>query len=460
MALAPEQTGIGIRRHFTTAGRPPLRRGRVGAARRPHHQLPRRRGRLRAARRRVPGRLVAERHQHRRPEVLPGHARHARARVVAAAGRRPGGRHHHRRGACEDGYFVDDDEAETFRAELKHLIVTQKAAFNSPVWFNIGVHGRAAAGVGLLHPRRRRHDGLDPQLVRRGGHDLQGRLGRRASTCRSIRSSSELLKGGGTASRPGQLHARRRRVGRHHQVGRQDPARRQDGHPQRRPPRRRGVHLVQGHRGAQGPGAARRRLRHGPRRQGQPLDPVPERQQLGAGHRRVHAGRRRRRRLAPPGRHRPARSSRPCKARDLMRQIAQAAWECADPGMQFDTTINRWHTARQHRPHQRLATRAREYMHLDNSACNLAQLNLLKFLDDDGTFDVEGFKARRRGRVHRPGDPRRQRRLPDRADRRERPALPPARPRLRQPRRPADGARACPTTPTRAGPGPRPSPRS
>src|SRR5207253_173805 len=67
-------------------------------------------------------------------------------------------------------------------------------------------------------------------------------------------------------------------------------------------------------------------------------------------------------------------------------------WECADPGMQFDTTINRWHTA---------ATTGRingsnpcsEYMHLDNSACNLASLNLLTFLDGDDNFDVDGFKA-------------------------------------------------------------------
>lgn len=79
------------------------------------------------------------------------------------------------------------------------------------------------------------------------------------------------------------------------------------------------------------------------------------------------------------------------KARDIFHQIAEAAWECADPGMQFDTTINRWHTAP-------LAGRisasnpCSEYMHLDNSACNLASINLLKYLRDDGSFDVEGFK--------------------------------------------------------------------
>ncbi|MGH9274782.1 MAG: adenosylcobalamin-dependent ribonucleoside-diphosphate reductase, partial [Acidimicrobiales bacterium] len=90
---------------------------------------------------------------------------------------------------------------------------------------------------------------------------------------------------------------------------------------------------------------------------------------------------------------------RTVRARDLMRQFAQASWECADPGMQFDTTINHWHTA---------ASAGRingsnpcsEYMHLDNSACNLASINLLKFLDlstDVGagttdSFDVDGFR--------------------------------------------------------------------
>ena len=79
-------------------------------------------------------------------------------------------------------------------------------------------------------------------------------------------------------------------------------------------------------------------------------------------------------------------------ARDLMRQISKATWECADPGMQFDTTINRWHTAA-NTGRINGSNPCSEYMHLDNSACNLASLNLLKFLGDDDTFDVEGFQA-------------------------------------------------------------------
>ncbi|HET6755173.1 MAG TPA: LAGLIDADG family homing endonuclease, partial [Jiangellaceae bacterium] len=78
-------------------------------------------------------------------------------------------------------------------------------------------------------------------------------------------------------------------------------------------------------------------------------------------------------------------------ARDLMREIAQAAWECADPGMQYDTTINDWHTTPES-GRINASNPCSEYMHLDNSACNLASLNLLKFLDNDGQFDVTAFR--------------------------------------------------------------------
>jgi ribonucleoside-diphosphate reductase alpha chain len=79
------------------------------------------------------------------------------------------------------------------------------------------------------------------------------------------------------------------------------------------------------------------------------------------------------------------------KARDLMRQISQSAWECADPGMQFDTTINRWHTA-SNTGRINASNPCSEYVHLDNSACNLASINLLKYLDEEGRFDVDGFR--------------------------------------------------------------------
>lgn len=78
------------------------------------------------------------------------------------------------------------------------------------------------------------------------------------------------------------------------------------------------------------------------------------------------------------------------KARELLGEIAQAAWESGDPGVQFDTTINNWHTC----PNSgriNASNPCSEYMHLDDSACNLASLNLLKFLNENGTFDVSAF---------------------------------------------------------------------
>jgi ribonucleoside-diphosphate reductase alpha chain len=78
-------------------------------------------------------------------------------------------------------------------------------------------------------------------------------------------------------------------------------------------------------------------------------------------------------------------------ARDLLRQIAEATWRCADPGVQYDTTINDWHTC----PNSGRITASNpcsEYMHVDDSACNLASLNLMKFRRDDGSFDVDAFE--------------------------------------------------------------------
>ena len=155
----------------------------------------------------------------------------------------------------DGGYFADDEEAEAFRDELKSILVNQRAAFNSPVWFNIGVPGVPAAGQCVLHPRGRRHDGRDPQLVPGGGDHLQGRLGCRDQPVvdpLQLRAPQRRRHG----QRSGELHAWRGRVGRHDQERGQDPPGGEDGDPRRRPPRHRGVRLVQGQGGAQGPRAA------------------------------------------------------------------------------------------------------------------------------------------------------------------------------------------------------------
>ncbi len=135
------------------------------------------------------------------------------------------------------------------------------------------------------------------------------------------------------------------------------------------------------------------------------------------------------------------------RASDLMREIAQAAWECADPGMQYDTTINEWHTS----PASgriNASNPCSEYMHLDNSACNLASLNLLTFMDEEGSFDVARLQARGRGHVHRAGDHRRELDVPDGEDRAQREGLPPARARGTRTSGPCSWPAGSPTTPT------------
>ncbi len=119
----------------------------------------------------------------------------------------------------------------------------------------------------------------------------------------------------------------------------------------------------------------------------------PELQQLGARHRRVPARPSRPTATGTsPGAPSPARSPRPLKARELWEKIGYAAWACADPGLQYHTTVNDWHTCPASGP-IRASNPCSEYMFLDDTACNLASLNLLTFRDEKtGTFDVEGYE--------------------------------------------------------------------
>ena len=147
------------------------------------------------------------------------------------------------------------------------------------------------------------------------------------------------------------------------------------------------------------------------------------------------------------------------RARDLMHQIADAAWRCADPGIQFDTIINDWHTC-PNTGRINASNPCSEYMHVDNSACNLASLNLMRFRRPDGEFDVDGFEhavdivfTAQEILVSNSSYPTEQ--IGENAHKMRQLG-----PRLRQPRRAADGARACPTTPTRVAPTRRRSRRS
>ncbi len=148
------------------------------------------------------------------------------------------------------GYFVDDEEADTFEAELKAILVNQYASFNSPVWFNVGFEEKPQCSACFILSV---DDSMESILdwIRREGIIFRGGSGSGVNLSH-LRSSKEQLSKGGYASGPGLVHARRRRLGRHDQVGRQDPARREDGRPRHRPPGRRALHLVQGARGGEG----------------------------------------------------------------------------------------------------------------------------------------------------------------------------------------------------------------
>ena len=175
MALAPEQATIGIRRHFTEAGVHPY----------DQLQWERRDARITNFR---DGSVAFEQLGVEFPDTWSLNATNIVAQkyfrgTLGTEERESSLRQVIDRVADtitdwgrDGGYFVDDTEAEAFNAELKHLLVNQRAAFNSPVWFNIGVAGVPQQASACFIPRGRRLDGCDPQLVRRRGHDLQGRF--------------------------------------------------------------------------------------------------------------------------------------------------------------------------------------------------------------------------------------------------------------------------------------------
>lgn len=289
----------------------------------------------------------------------------------------------------EGGYFVDDHEADRYNAELKHLLVTQKAAFNSPVWFNIGVPGvpQQASACFILSVEDRMDSILNWYVEE--GTIFKGGSGSGINLSK-IRSSVELLKGGGTASGPvsfmrgadasaGTIKSggKTRRAAKMVILNVDHPDIEEFIWVKAREEKK--IRILEEHGfdmsldGKDMASVQYQNANNSVRVTDEFMQAVVDDAdwELKA----VTTGE----------------VVRTVKARDLMRQIAQAAWECADPGMQFDTTINRWHTA---------AATGRingsnpcsEYMHLDNSACNLASLNLLKFLNEDDTFDIEGYK--------------------------------------------------------------------
>jgi ribonucleoside-diphosphate reductase alpha chain len=289
----------------------------------------------------------------------------------------------------QDGYFVDAAEAEAFRDELKLILVTQRAAFNSPVWFNIGVQGvpQQASACFILAVE----DTMDGILnwYREEGVIFKGGSGSGINLSK-IRSSYELLQGGGTASGPvsfmrgadasaGTIKSggKTRRAAKMVILNVDHPDIEEFVWCKAREERKARVLRDAGFDmdldGADSFSIQYQNANNSVRVTDEFMQAVLDDADWDL--KAVTTGE----------------TIRTVRARDLWREIAQASWECADPGLQFDTTINNWHTA--HATGRINGSNpCSEYMHLDNSACNLASINLLKYLDEDGTFDIEGFK--------------------------------------------------------------------
>ena len=290
----------------------------------------------------------------------------------------------------DGGYFTDDREAEAFSDELKHLIITQKAAFNSPVWFNIGVAGvpQQASACFILSV----DDTMDSILnwYVEEGTIFKGGSGAGINLSK-IRSSLELLKGGGTASGPVSfMRGADSSAGTIKSGGKTRRAAKMVildvDHPdveefiwcKAREERKARVLRDAGFDmdldGVDSHSTQYQNANNSVRVTDDFMQAVVDDADWHL--RAVKTGE----------------ILKSIKARDLMRQISMATWECADPGMQFDTTINRWHTAH-NTGRINGSNPCSEYMHLDNSACNLASINLLRFLGTNDDFDVDGFKA-------------------------------------------------------------------
>jgi ribonucleoside-diphosphate reductase alpha chain len=289
-----------------------------------------------------------------------------------------------------DGYFEDDAEAEAFSAELKFLIVTQRAAFNSPVWFNIGVEGVPQQGSACFILSV--HDSMDSILnwYTEEGVIFKGGSGAGVNLSR-IRASVELLKGGGTASGPVSfMRGADASAGTIKSGGKTRRAAKMvildADHPdiedfvwckaleERKARVLRDAGFDMDLDGADSFSIQYQNANNSVRVTDDFMQAVLDDGEW------------------PLLARTDGTVTRTVRARDLFRQISHAAWECADPGMQFDTTINRWHTA-PNAGRINGSNPCSEYMHIDNSACNLASMNLLKFLDAGGTFDTGGFCA-------------------------------------------------------------------
>jgi ribonucleoside-diphosphate reductase alpha chain len=286
------------------------------------------------------------------------------------------------------GYFATDDEADTFEAELKAILVNQIASFNSPVWFNVGFEETPQCSACFILSI---DDSMESILdwIRREGVIFRGGSGSGLNLSR-LRSSKEQLSKGGYASGPvsfmrgadasaGTIKSggKTRRAAKMVVLDVDHPDVEEFIWCKAREERKARVLEAAGYdMSLDSPDWASiqyQNANNSVRVTDAFMEAVVEGKEWGL----------------------TARTDgsviETVDARGLLKDLAAAAWECADPGVQYDTTINAWHTS-PNTGRINASNPCSEYMHVDDSACNLASLNLLKFRRDDGEFDVAMFE--------------------------------------------------------------------
>ena len=292
----------------------------------------------------------------------------------------------------EGGYFTTDGDAEIFNHELKYLMVHQYASFNSPVWFNIGVEGvpQQASACFILSVADDMHSILD--WFKNEGVIFKGGSGSGINVSK-IRSSREQLSGGGYASGPvsfmrgadsvaGSIKSggTTRRAAKMVVLDSDHPDVREFIWCKAKEEKKAWALGEMGYDMSLNGEAWQSIQFQNANNSVRATDDFMRKAIAGAGEdqdwaltARVDGS-----------------TVETLSARTLLAEISQAAWECGDPGMQFDTTINDWHTSP---VSGRIngSNPCSEYMHIDDSACNLASLNLMCFVRPDGEFDANRF---------------------------------------------------------------------
>jgi ribonucleoside-diphosphate reductase alpha chain len=288
----------------------------------------------------------------------------------------------------QGGYFASHESAQVFQDELTHLLVNQMMAFNSPVWFNCGVETKPQCSACFINSVQDTMGSI-LDLAKTEGMLFKWGSGT-GSNLSPIRSSKETLSGGGIASGPVSfMKGFDAFAGVIKSGGKTRRAAKMVilnvGHPdivefinsKANEEKKAWVLLDNGYGGGVDGEAYSsiffQNANHSVRVTDEFMQAV-----LSDGKWETHA--------VVDGT-----VVDTYRARDLMRQIAESAYICGDPGMQYDTTVNRWHTSKNTAPIT-ASNPCSEYMFLDDSACNLASLNLMKFADADGRFNIESFR--------------------------------------------------------------------